>query len=98
MLDDMVDIFGGCSDNQRTRRSLSATSQQLLSDQHNGLPVWVRAPVRGHEFYSGLSRAKLYELASLGSIDSRSLRQPGQVKGTRVFRLQSILTYIDGRN
>lgn len=59
------------------------------------MPVWVRAPSRGPEHFTGFSRSKLYELASAGLIRSVSIRQPGQVKGTRLFHLQSILDYID---
>jgi hypothetical protein len=59
------------------------------------VPIWVRAPKRGVEFYSGLSRAKLYDLVGRGKIRSSSLREPGQIKGTRLFHLGSILEYIE---
>ena len=58
-------------------------------------PEWVRAPSRGQEYFSGLGRSKLYQLASRGRIRSKSLREPGQEKGTRLFHLQSILEYIE---
>ena len=77
------------------RRPLSPAATELLQERYGALPVWVRAPRRGHEHYSGLSRAKLYHLASLGLIISRSLREPGQVRGVRLFNLQSILDFID---
>lgn len=76
------------------RRRLSPTSDELLAERGDDLPVWIRAPKRGHEHYSGLSRAKLYQLATGGLIKSSSLREPGQVKGTRLFLLSSILGYI----
>jgi hypothetical protein len=47
------------------------------------------------DFYSGFSRAKLYELAGTGAIRSVSIRQPGQIKGTRLFNLASILAFIE---
>ena len=58
------------------------------------LPVWIRAPKAGPEYFSGFSRSKLYELDALGKIDSRSIRQPGQIRGTRLFNLRSILDFI----
>ena len=61
------------------------------------LPVWVRAPVRGHEFWSGFSRSKLYELEKDGKIRSVSIREPGQKKGTRLFELESILAFIESQ-
>ena len=41
------------------------------------------------------SRAKLYELAGTGAIRSVSIRERGQVKGTRLFNLASILAFIE---
>src|ERR1035437_10030990 len=58
------------------------------------LPVWIRPPKQGVEFYSGLSRAKLYELGGKGQIETRSLRDPGAIKGTRLFLLKSVLDFI----
>jgi hypothetical protein len=78
-----------------TARPLSAKARELLNDQSNGLPVWIRSPKHGVEFYSGFSRSKLYEGAGKGHFRSVSIREPGQVKGTRIFHLQSILDYIE---
>ena len=77
-------------------RPVPAKARELLSDhQSNGLPVWIRPPRNGGvEFYSGISRSKLYELAGKGRIESRSIREPGQIKGTRLFLLSSILDFI----
>jgi hypothetical protein len=80
---------------QQTTRPVSAKARELLQPQTNGRPEWCRAPKRGVEFYSGFSRAKLYELAGGGHIRSVSIRQPGQVKGTRLFHLASILSFIE---
>jgi hypothetical protein len=68
---------------------------ELLQDRNGMLPVWVRATLHGPEHYSGFSRAKLYELAKDKKIRSASIREPGQIKGTRLFHLQSILDYIE---
>ena len=67
-----------------------------LAEHIAGLPVWVRPPRNSlQEFYTGLSRAKLYELSSKGQIKSRSLREAGQRKATRVFNLKSVLDFIE---
>ena len=73
---------------------MSPVAPELHPPQANGRPEFIRAPKRGVEFYSGLSRAKLYELAGGGHIRSVSIRQSGQTKGTRLFHLQSILDFI----
>jgi hypothetical protein len=67
----------------------------LLAERDRGLPVWIRPPKSGAEHYSGFSRAKLYSLAAEGSIRSTSIREPGAVKGTRLFELASILAHIE---
>jgi hypothetical protein len=61
------------------------------------LPVWIRSPKSGPEFYTGFSRAKLYEGAAAGHFRSVSIREPGQLKGTRLFHLASILDFIETR-
>jgi hypothetical protein len=69
--------------------------RELMQDRDGPLPVWVRARVGQREYFTGLSRSKFYELAASGSIRSVSLREPGQVKGVRLFELASILKYIE---
>ncbi len=73
-----------------------ARVQSLLKDRNGTLPVWIRSPKKGPEFYSGITRSKLYDLYSQGKIVSKSIREPGQIRGTRLFNLQSILNFIDG--
>jgi hypothetical protein len=77
------------------KSSLALATSDLVTDRNERLPVWVRAPKSGNEYFTGLSRAKLYELATRGKIRSHSLREPGQIKGTRLFHLQSILDHIE---
>lgn len=84
----------GSNAQQTNTRPVPAKARELLNDQSNGLPVWIRSPKAGVEFYCGFSRAKLYEGAGKGYFRSVSIRQPGQVKGTRLFHLQSILDFI----
>jgi hypothetical protein len=79
---------------QTNPRPVPTKARGLLQDQANGLPVWVRSPKQGVEFYTGFSRAKLYEGAGKGHFRSVSIRALGQVKGTRLFNLQSILDFI----
>lgn len=73
---------------------LAPNAADLLAERESRRPVWLRAPKSGPEHYTGFSRAKLYELAGQRKIRSVSIRQPGQVKGTRLFHLQSVLDYI----
>ena len=80
---------------QTKTRPVPAKARELLQDQANGLPVWIRPPKTGVEFYSGFSRSKLYELAGAGKIRSVSIRQPGQTKGCRLFHLASTLAFIE---
>lgn len=79
----------------RRPRALSPRVSQLLQDREATLPIWIRSPKIGPEHYSGFSRAKLYDLAQHGKIRSVSIREPGQIKGTRLFNLPSILRYIE---
>ncbi len=62
---------------------------------HGNLPVWIRAPKRGPEYYTGFTRPKLYKLATKGHIRSVSIRESGKFRGTRLFHLQSILAFIE---
>ena len=81
-----------------TQRRLSRLEDRLaalLAERDKGLPVWIRSPKSGAEHFSGFSRAKLYELAASGSIRSTSIREPGQIRGTRLFNLASILSFIE---
>lgn len=59
------------------------------------LPIWIRAPAKGLEHYSGLSRSYLYALAKDGKIRTRSLREPGRKQGPRLFYLPDILHLIN---
>jgi hypothetical protein len=78
----------------RSRRG-SARVDELLSDRNGILPVWIRSPKSGPEHYTGIGRSKLYELNAQGKIRSISIREPGQLKGTRLFDLRSILRFLD---
>ena len=90
-LSDTAKIGSNATNNTRP---VPAKARELLQDRNGNLPIWIRSPKAGTEFYTGTSRAKLYELAGAGKIVSRSIREPGQIKGTRLFLLQSILDFI----
>jgi hypothetical protein len=79
---------------ENDRRSMLSNAAQFVAEREGDLPVWVRAPKRGHEYYSGCSRAKLYEWAAKRFIRSVSIREPGRIKGVRLFHLASILAFI----
>ena len=66
-----------------------------INKQSNGQPIWIRAPKSGNEFYTGIARGKLYELAASGKIVTASIRAEGETKGTRLFKLQSILDFLE---
>ena len=80
----------------KRRNSLSPTVVDRMAERDGLLPVWIRCPKTGPEHYAGFSRAKLYELAGDSKIRSVSIREPGQVRGTRLFHLGSILEFIAG--
>ena len=75
---------------------LTPTVAERMAEMDGPLPVWVRAPKTGHERFTGLTRPKLYELAGKNLIRSASLREPGQLRGCRLFNLKSILDFIAG--
>lgn len=77
------------------RTSLSPTASDLQRERDRGLPVWIRAPKCGPEHYSGFTRAKLYDLATRGRIRSVSIREPGMIKGVRLFHLESIFDFVE---
>ena len=68
---------------------------ELLRERSGGLPVWIRPPKSGCDYWCGLGRSKLYLLDQEGEIRSVSIRKPGQTKGTRLFELRSILDFIE---
>ena len=70
--------------------------EELLNERYPSfLPVWLRAPKEGPEPYTGVSRSMLYRWDAEGKIVSRCIREPGKVKGIRLFNLKSILDHIE---
>lgn len=68
---------------------------EMFHEMERGIPKWIRCPKSGTEHFTGFSRAKLYALAAEGKIRSVSIRDPGAIKGTRLFELASILEFIE---
>src|SRR6185437_15335217 len=81
------------------RQSMTPDVRERLSELMklggSVLPVWIRAPIEGPEYFSGFTRAKLYELSGDRKIRSVSIREPHQIRGTRLFNLSSILDFIE---
>jgi len=82
-------------DSSERNRGVSPRVSEITSQREGMYPVWVRPPMVGVEHFTGLTRAKLYQLAGEGKIRSVSLREPGSIKGCRLFHLRSILDYIE---
>jgi hypothetical protein len=72
-------------------------TKQLLSERDNAnRPIWVRSPKSGQtEFFSSLSKGKLYQLEQAGLVKTASLRPKGAIRGTKLFNLQSLLDYVE---
>lgn len=67
-------------------------------------PEFIRLPKGGLCPWTGLSRAKMYELilpcesnGFKAPVKSVCLRKPGAVKGARLIHLQSLLGYLEER-
>ncbi len=56
---------------------------------------WIKSPVRGYCPETGLTRAAFYQLADSGKIKTACIRQPGAIRGNRLFHLGSVLAFLD---
>lgn len=75
--------------------TIAPSIENRVAEHHRGLPVWIRPTKTGQKYFTGLTRAKLYELAERCLVCSFSPRDPGNLKGCRFFHLQSILDYLE---
>ncbi len=91
----MTKVSPNMQNTDKPRRRLSPQVSTLLADRNGPLPIWVRAPVQGPEYFTGFTRSKLYEIAGAGLIRSVSIREGGAVKGVRLFDLASVIAYIE---
>ena len=84
--------------NKLIEQRLSETPEQqattLLGHRQAGVPVWIRPPARGGCHWCGLTRSVLYRLAAERRIRTVNLRDPGKLRGIRLFHLGSILDMI----
>ena len=79
-----------------TKRAALKAEQLRGERDSSHRPVWVRAPKSGQtEFFSGLSRGKLYQAEALGLIKTASLKPPGAIRGVKLFNLDSLLNYVE---
>jgi len=62
--------------------------------REGNLPVWVRAPKHGMNFIPAV-HARSSTNGGKGFIRSVSIREPGRVKGVRLFHLASIFAFIE---
>ena len=62
-------------------------------EPENTRPEWLRIPSAIKIF--GISRTKLYELIGQRKIKSVSLRERGQIRGTRLLSYDSMMEYLD---
>jgi hypothetical protein len=58
-------------------------------------PEWLR--VTEAVAYSRISKPKLYDLINRGLIKSVSLRDRGQIKGTRLISFDSLKSFLESR-
>jgi hypothetical protein len=85
--------YGGTT--QPNSGGLTPKASEFLAERDGLLPVWIRAPKNGPDPFTGLTKAKLYQLANSGKIVTRCLRDKGQIRGVRLFSMSSILGYIN---
>ena len=55
---------------------------------------WMRLPLRGGRFL-GLTRTAIAELCLSGAIDSRLIKRKNAHRGIRLFRVKSLLAFIE---
>ena len=90
---------GGQSGNTTTAPVAAPASATSTTSERE----FLRLPKSGQCPITGLTRTKLYDLISPSEdngfkppVKSVSLRKPGQIKGTRLIVLQSLLDYLRG--
>ena len=73
----------------------------VLNDLKN-LPIWLRLPKSGQRcVYTGFSRSAINELILPSSeypiprVASVSLKKPHEIRGIRLVKTMSLLTYLD---
>ena len=70
-------------------------SAKPITPSHAAHQEWMR--IAEAVQYSTLSKAKLYDLINRGLIKSVSLRERGQIKGTRLVSYPSLCAFLESR-
>ena len=85
----------------RNNFTTETVGELSMPENINIKPEYIRLPTKGLCPFTGLSRSKLYELILASEtnnyippVKSVSLRKKGQMKGTRLIVLQSLLDYL----
>jgi hypothetical protein len=78
-------------------KSATADASGNLSTINNSLPQeWLR--VKEACSYSRLSKPKLYDLFNRGLVKTVSLKERGQVKGSRLVSFDSLKAFLESRS
>jgi hypothetical protein len=75
------------------KRNNAFQIMQLAKEQTTLRPEWGRVP-QATQFFE-IGRTKLYEWITAGKIKSTSLKERGQVRGTRLISFDSLAAYIE---
>jgi len=82
-------------------KNIDTTGGRFTTDPYTlGLmaPEFIRLPKPGTLCnWTGLSRAKMWEVVQTGKVKTVSLRRPGAAKGARLVHLASLLQYLHSR-
>jgi excisionase family DNA binding protein len=74
--------------------ALASAASGISEKQLSAIPEWVR--VKEACAYSRISKPKLYQLLNAGKIKSVSLRERGQIRGTRLISFDSLRSFLNG--
>lgn len=86
---------GGQKPRHASAAVTSARAKKPAADLRRYPDRWIKSPVRGYCPETGLTRAAFYQLADSGKIKTACIRQPGAIRGNRLFHLGSVLAFLD---
>lgn len=78
-----------------SNRRLGPKVAELFADRDGLLPVWIRPPSKGQEHYTSLTAGTLRNWAKAGRIKSVTIREQYRQRGTTLYDLASILSYLE---
>ena len=91
----MADYAGLMAPKPTQQTALAPSTSGTQATSSNQLPEWLR--VKEACAYSRLSKPKLYELLNRSLVKSVSLRERGQVRGTRLISSDSLRRFLESR-